>query len=74
MWRIRANIEAFATLAGDTGQFKETARLRVGIGREFGAAWTTWLDVVWQKTGRVFTGAPTDDLYIRVRVHQDWIR
>jgi hypothetical protein len=74
IWRIRANVEAFATVAGDAGQFKETARLGVGIGREIGAEWSAWLDAVWQKTGRVFTGAPTDDLFIRVRVFQDWIR
>jgi len=74
IWRVRANGEAFLTVAGDAGQFNETVRLGLGIGREFGAAWTAWLDAVWQKTGRVFTGAPTDDLYIRVRVHQNWIR
>ena len=74
IWRVRANGEAFLTVAGDAGQFNETVRLGLGIGREFGIAWTAWLDAVWQKTGRVFTGAPTDDLYIRVRVHQNWIR
>ena len=74
IWRVRANIEAFLTLAGDAGQFRENVRLRLGVGREFGVAWNAWLDVVWQKTGRVFTGAPTDDLYIRVRVFQSWIR
>ncbi len=73
-WRLRAMGEAFLTLAGSSGQFKENARLGLGIGREFGDAWTAWLDAVWQKTGRVFTGAPTDDLYIRVRVFQSWIR
>ena len=74
IWRVRANGEAFLTVAGDAGQFNETVRLGLGMGREFGTAWTAWLDAVWQKTGRVFTGAPTDDLYIRVRVHQNWIR
>jgi len=73
IWRIRANIEAFATVAGDAGQFKETVRLGLGIGRDFGAAWSAWLDAVWQKSGRAFTGAPTDDLYIRVRVFQSWM-
>ncbi len=66
--------EAFLTVAGDAGQFRENVRLGLGIGREIGAAWSAWLDAVWQKTGRVFSGAPTDDLCIRVRVHQDWIR
>ena len=74
IWRVRANIEAFLTLAGDEGQFRENVRLGLGIGREFGPVWSAWLDAVWQKTGRVFSGAPTDDLFIRVRVHQDWIR
>ena len=74
IWRIRAIAEAFLTLAGDEGQFKEQARIGVGIGRNFGPAWRAWLDAVWQKSGRVFSGAPTDDLFIRVRVHQDWIR
>ena len=66
--------EAFLTVAGDEGQFRENVRLGLGIRREFGSAWSAWLDAVWQKTGRVFSGAPTDDLFIRVRVHQDWIR
>ncbi len=73
-WRVRAMGEVFLTVAGDAGQFRENVRLGLGIGREFGAAWSAWLDAVWQKTGRVFSGAPTDDLFIRVRVHQDWIR
>jgi len=66
--------EAFLTLAGDQGQFRENVRLGLGIGREFGPDWNAWLDFVWQKAGRVFSSAPTDDLFIRVRVHQDWIR
>ena len=74
IWRIRAMGEAFLTVAGDAGQFRENVRLGLGIGREFGAVWSAWLDAVWQKTGRAFSGAPTDDLFIRVRVHQDWIR
>ncbi len=74
IWRLRAMGEAFLTVAGDQGQFRENVRLGLGVGREFGSAWSAWLDFVWQKTGRVFSGAPTDDLFIRVRVHQDWIR
>ena len=66
--------EAFLTVAGDEGQFRENVRLGLGIRREFGSAWSAWLDAVWQKTGRVFSGAPTDALFIRVRVHQYWIR
>ena len=74
IWRIRAIAEAFLTLAGKEGQFREQARVGVGIGRNFGPAWSAWLDAVWQKSGRVFTGAPTDDLLIRVRVFQRWTR
>ncbi len=73
-WRVRAVGEAFLTVVGDAGQFRETARLGLGIGREFGNAWGVWLDATWQKIGRVFTGAPTNDFYIRVRVDQHWIR
>lgn len=74
IWRIRANAEAFVTIAGETGQFKESGRLGLGVGRELGTEWRAWLDVVWQKTGRLFTGVPTNDLFIRMRVFQTWIR
>ena len=70
---VLLHAEAFATLAGNAGQFDEKVRIGVGLEREFGVAWRARLDLTWQKVGALFSGAPTDELYIRVRVLQNWM-
>jgi hypothetical protein len=43
-------------------------RIGVGIERGFGPALRLRVDATWQKTGLNLFNAPTDDLYIRVRL------
>ena len=71
-WRLLAHGEGFLG-TGTAGQFDERARIGVGLERVFSAAWRTRLDLTWQKMGRPFSGADTSDLYIRLRVFQDWM-
>jgi hypothetical protein len=73
-WQVLFHAEGFFTLAGNAGQFDEKVRIGVGVERGFGAAWRARLDLTWQKVGSLFSGAPTDDLYIRVRVYQNWMQ
>jgi hypothetical protein len=73
-WRVLVHIEAFATLAGNAGQFDEKVRIGAGVERNFGSVWRARIDLTWQKTGLIVTGAPTDDLYIRVRIFQSWMQ
>ena len=72
-WQVLLHGEAFGTLAGNAGQFDERVRVGGGLERAFGAAWRARLDLTWQRRGKPFSGAPADDLYIRVRVFQSWL-
>jgi hypothetical protein len=72
-WQVLLHGEAFFTVAGNAGQFDEKVRIGAGLELATGAALRTRLDLTWQKVGTLFSGAPTDDLYIRVRVFQRWI-
>jgi len=72
-WQVLLHAEGFLTFAGNAGQFDEKVRLGVGLERAFGAAWRARLDLTWQKVGTLFSGAPTDDIYVRVRVFQNWM-
>jgi hypothetical protein len=67
-WRLIGHAEGFATLTGEAGQFDEKLRIGVGIERGFGPALRLRVDATWQKTGLNLFNAPTDDLYIRVRL------
>jgi hypothetical protein len=71
-WRMLAHIEGFLTIAGESRQFDEKVRLGVGIERGFGPRWRGRVDATWQKTGTVISGAPTDDIYLRIRVFHAW--
>lgn len=73
-WRAIVHVEVFATLAGNAGQFDEKVRVGIGVERNLASAWRARIDLTWQKTGLIVTGAPTDDLYIRVRVFQSWLQ
>jgi len=73
-WRIIAHAEAFATLAGNAGQFDEKFRIGFGVERGFVFGWRFRADVTWQKVGAPFSGAATDDLYIRIRAFQRWLK
>ena len=72
-WQVLFHTEVFFTLAGNAGQFDEKVRIGASLELAMSAAWRTRLDLTWQKVGTLFSGAPTDDLYIRVRVFQSWI-
>jgi len=72
-WQVLLHVEGFLTFAGDPGQFDRKVRIGAGLERAFGAAWRTRLDLTWQKGGGLFSGAPTDDFYVRLRVFQDWM-
>ncbi len=67
-WRLLLHGEAFLTVTGEAGQFDEKFRLGLGIERGFGPKFRARVDLTWQKVGAPFSGAPTDDLYIRVRL------
>ncbi len=73
-WRLIGHVEGFLTLTGEAGQFDEKIRIGLGVERGLGPAWRVRADVTWQKVGAPFSGAPTDDIYVRVRVFQDWLR
>jgi len=72
-WQVLLHAEVFATVAGNAGQFDEKVRIGVGLERAFGAAWRARLDLTWQKVGTLFSGAPSEDLYVRVRIFQNWM-
>jgi hypothetical protein len=73
-WRLIGHIEGFLTLTGEAGQFDEKVRIGLGVERGFGPVWRVRVDVTWQKVGTLISGAPTDDVYLRVRVFRDWLR
>jgi len=73
-WRLIAHIEGFGIVAGNAGQFDEQFRIGFGIERGFVTGLRTRLDFTWQKVGAPFAGATTDDLYIRLRVFQRWLK
>lgn len=73
-WRLIGNIEGFLTVAGNAGQFDETFRIGFGIERGFVIGFRVRLDLTWQKVGAPFSGAATDDLYIRFRIFQRWLK
>jgi len=70
--RIIGHAEAFGTLTGEAGQFDEKLRIGLGIERGFGPDWVLRVDATWQKTGLNVFEAPTDDLYLRVRLFHAW--
>ncbi len=72
-WRFIGHIEGFVTLTGEAGQFDEKVRIGAGIERGFGPKLRLRVDATWQKTGLIVTGAPTDDIYLRVRVFHVWM-
>jgi hypothetical protein len=71
-WRLILHIEGFSTVSGDAGQFDEKVRIGAGVERSFGSAWRLRVDVTWQKVGTIISGAPTDDIYLRVRAFHAW--
>ncbi len=72
-WRLLGHAEGLLILAGNAGQFDEKVRIGVGIERGFGPAFRLRVDATWQKTGTLFSGAPTDDIYLRVRLFHTWM-
>ena len=72
-WRFIGHAEGFATVTGEAGQFDEKVRIGAGIERGFGPKLRLRVDATWQKTGLIVTGAPTDDIYLRVRVFHVWM-
>ena len=73
-WRLLAHIEGFLTIAGEAGQFDEKVRVGIGVERGFGPRWRGRVDATWQKTGTIISGAPTDDIYLRVRIYHAWVQ
>ncbi len=71
-WQLLLHIEGFLTVAGDASQFDERVRVGVGVERGFGSAWQLRADVTWQKVGTIVSGAPTDEVYLRVRAFHAW--
>jgi hypothetical protein len=61
------------TVAGNAGQFDEKLRIGLGVERGFVIGIRARLDVTWQKVGALIGGA-TDDIYIRFRVFQRWLK
>ena len=72
-WRLLGHIEAFVTLIGDAGQFNERVRMGAGIERSLVSNARVRLDLTWQKVGTIFSRAPSDELFIRLRVFQRWL-
>ena len=70
-WRLVGHAEGFLTFIGDAD---EKFRFGVGIERAFVSNARVRLDVTWQIVGAPFSGAPTDELYIRLRLFQRWAR
>jgi hypothetical protein len=72
-WRLIGHVEGFLTVAGNAGQFDEKLRIGLGVERGFVIGIRARLDVTWQKVGALVGGA-TDDIYIRFRVFQRWLK
>jgi len=68
-WKLLATAEGFGAPTGAAGQFDERARLGLGVERRSSTSMRFRMEVTWQKSGRVFTGAPTDDVYFRLRAY-----
>ncbi len=73
-WRLVGHAEAFLDFFGEAGQTDEKFRLGVGIERAFVSNARVRLDLTWQVVGAPFSGAPTDEFYVRVRFFQRWAR
>jgi Protein of unknown function (DUF2490) len=67
-WRLLASVEGFATPTDGTRQFNERGRIGIGAERRSPSGLRLRVEATWQKTGRLFTGAPTTDLLLRLRV------
>ncbi len=72
-WRVLFHIEGFLTLAGKAGQSDEQLRIGAGVGRNVGSVLRLRADFTWQRVGFEFL-APADQLFIRLRVFQGWLR
>lgn len=70
-WQAHASAELFGRLAGQDGQFKEQARLGLGIERSFSRRARIRVEIIWQKVDELFAG-PVNDIYLRVRVFHNW--
>ncbi len=73
-WRLIGHVEGFLTLTGDAGEFDEKFRIGFGVERGFVFGWRFRADFTWQKIGVPFSNATADDLYIRIRAFQRWLR
>ena len=75
-WRALMSLEFFAPLAGEQGQFREQARLSVGIERSFRLELRLRIELAWQKEGQALFigGGPVNDLFFRFRIYQNWGR
>ena len=71
-WRLLLHGEVFLTVAGEAGQFEDLWRIGVGVERGFGPRFRLRVDATWQKVGAPFSGALTDNLYIRLRAFHFW--
>ena len=72
-WRVLFHIEGFLTLAGNPGGLDEQRRLGVGVGRNVGSSVRVRVDLTYQRVG-FRQLEPRDDLILRVRVFQGWLR
>ena len=70
-WRLVGHAEGFLTFIGEAD---EKFRFGVGIERAFVSNARVRLDLTWQIVGAPFSGAPTDEFYVRVRFFQRWAR
>ena len=70
-WRLVGHAEGFLTFFGEAD---EKFRFGVGVERAFVSNARVRLDLTWQIVGAPFSGAPTDEFYIRLRLYQRWAR
>jgi hypothetical protein len=72
-WRLVFHMELFVTLAGNEGLLDEQFRVGVGVGRNVGSVLRVRADFTWEKVAFDF-GSHADQLFIRLRVYQGWLR
>ena len=70
-WRLVGHAEGFLTFFIEAD---EKVRVGVGIERAVVSNARVRLDLTWQIVGAPFSGAPTDEFYIRLRLYQRWAR
>jgi hypothetical protein len=73
-WRFLAGCEAFLTVAGHQGAYRERFRLSAALERGVRAGVRVVGEVTFQRVGWLLADSTIDDLLLRVRLFHEWSR